>query len=233
MTELYGIDISTAQGEIDWDKLALEIDFVIIRATQGTAQDSRFERNIAECQRLGIPFGLYFAASAITNSGVEEEAKVALEYAKKYQPRYGLWYDMELAKHKILGKATITKHLTTWLEAVSDEGYRCGIYTNKDWLDNRIDHALLDQYDLWYAAYPSSTQKKLTDAPENNRSKLSYPMAVIWQWSSTGKIDGINGNVDLNVCYEEFEEIPPEADYITLQEAKAIILELGYKGIIL
>ena len=64
MSELYGIDISTAQGEINWDALAQnkDLSFVIIRASQGLAQDSRFARNIEECQRVGLPFGLYFTS---------------------------------------------------------------------------------------------------------------------------------------------------------------------------
>ncbi len=233
MAELYGIDISTAQGDIEWDKLLFEVDFVIVRATQGTAQDSRFERNIEACIRLGIPYGLYFAASAITESGVAKEAAVALEYAKKYNPQYGVWYDMELAKHKILGKTVISKHLALWLETLSNAGFRAGIYTNKDWLDNRIDNALLEKYDLWYAAYPSTAQKEITDAPKDNRNKLSYPMASIWQWSNKGKIDGIKGDVDLNVCYDEFVAPIEDKGYITLAEVKALVSELGYSGIII
>lgn len=236
MTELLGIDISTAQGEIDWDALEnTGVDFVIIRASQGTAQDSRFARNIAECQRVGIPFGLYFAASATTESGVSDEAEFALKYCKMYKPRYGAWYDMELKRQRELGKEQITKLLKLWMGIVAQSGVVCGIYTNKDWLDNRIDLSELDDYLLWYAAYPSTSKKVLTDVPRSNRSKLSYPQAVIWQWSSSGSIDGIKGNVDLNVCYEQFfvEDEPVKRDYISLEEAKKIIKELGYDGIVL
>ena len=77
--------------------------------------------------------------------------------------------------------------------------------------------------------------KGLSDAPEDNRPKLSYPQAAIWQWSSAGKVDGITGNVDLNVCYEDFSETeaPSEKGYLTLDETRALIKELGYSGIIL
>lgn len=237
MAELYGIDISMQQAIVDWDKLAAnkDISFVIIRAAQGTAQDSRFARNIAECQRVGIPYGLYFASNGSTDTEdeVKAEAEFARLYIQRYKPRYGAWFDMELQAQYNLGEKNVTHLLNLWLDIVQQEDCVCGIYTNLQWLKNRIDDSILDRCALWYAAYPSTKQKELLEAPANNREKLSYPQASIWQWSSTGKIDGIKGNVDLNVCYEEFEEIPPEADYITLQEAKAIILELGYKGIIL
>lgn len=233
MNEKYGIDVSMAQGVIDWDKLAAndDLSFVIIRAAQGTYTDSRFMENIKECQRVGIPYGLYFAASATTEQDVRQEAAFAVDFCRRYRPQYGAWYDMELAKHKALGKAKITELLRLWLDYVSGEGYRSGIYTNKDWLDNRIDHALLANYDLWYAAYPSTARKALTDAPRDNRQKLSYPQAAIWQWSSAGRIDGINGNVDLNVCYAEFDAAKESKGYITLDDARTLIKNMGYDGI--
>ena len=238
MNEKYGIDVSMAQGVIDWDRLAenADLSFAIIRAAQGTAQDSRFARNIKECERVGIPYGLYFAASATTEEDVRKEAAFAAGLLTLYRPQYGAWYDMELAKHRALGKAKITELMRTWLAYVSGEGCRCGIYTNKDWLDNRIDHALLAECDLWYAAYPSTSPKGLSDAPEDNRPKLSYPQAAIWQWSSAGKVDGITGNVDLNVCYEDFA--PPYPDdgpkdgYVTLDELGNLLRENGVQGII-
>ena len=237
MTELYGIDISTAQGEINWDALAQnkDLSFVIIRASQGLAQDSRFARNIEECQRVGLPFGLYFAASASTETGVAAEADFASNYCKKYKPQYGAWYDMELKHQRELGKDMITKLLKRWLDTVKETGVRCGIYTNKDWLDNRIDISKLDGYDLWYAAYPSITAKKITDGRKDNRSKLSYPQSVIWQWSSKGSVEGISGNVDLNICYEKFqkEQKPISLGYIALEEVKKLVKEMGYEGIVL
>lgn len=236
MIEKYGIDISTAQGSIDWDALAKnkDISFVIIRAAQGTFQDSRFTHNITECRRVGIPYGLYFAASARTVADAKAEAEFAAGYGKLYAPAYGMWYDMELEAQKKLGKDAISAMLRAWLECVRSDGYRCGVYTNKDWLDNRIDRSIIEDFDLWYAAYPSMAGAILTGAPKNNREKLSYPTAEIWQWSSCGKIDGIIGNVDLNVCYTEFaDETAKNLGYISLDEAKEILRNLGYSGIVL
>lgn len=234
MSELNGVDVSTAQGAIDWDTLKdTGISFAIIRAAQGTYQDSRFTRNITECRRVGIPYGLYFAASAKNTAEAQTEAEFAEGYGRLYAPTYGMWYDMELAGQKQLGKSAISEMLRVWLVHIKAAGYRCGIYTNKDWLDNRIDHALLDEYDLWYAAYPSTAKKVLSDAPRNNRDLLSYPQAAIWQWSSTGNIDGVLGNVDLNICYDTFESASGDKGYISMDEAKKIITALGYAGIIL
>ena len=237
MTERYGIDISRAQGAIDWDVLAenKDLSFVILRATQGTAQDTRFADNIREVLRLGLPFGLYFAASAVTAQGVAAEADCAAEYVRQYKPRYGAWYDMELKSHRELGKDAITTLLRQWCDRVKEAGGRYGIYTNRDWLLNRIDLDRLPDALLWYAAYPSTARKTLAEAPKDNRQKLSFPQAALWQWSSAGRLDGIIGNVDLNVCYEDFASITtaPEKGYITLAEAKALLQAQGYAGIVI
>lgn len=236
MNEIYGIDVSTAQGSIDWETLAAnkDISFVIIRAAQGTFQDSRFAYNITECRRVGIPYGLYFASSAKTEAEVSAESKFAIEYGRLYSPTYGMWFDMELDSQKLLGKTAISKMMRLWLESVSAAGLRCGVYTNKDWLDNRIDKSIIEDFGLWYAAYPSTARGALLGAPKNNREKLSYPTAEIWQWSSTGRIEGIIGNVDLNVCYVEFaDKMSKDLGYITFEEAKEILSNLGYRGIVI
>lgn len=240
--ERLGIDISRAQNSIDWETLAKveDLEFVIIRAAQGTAEDSRFAENIRAAMRLKIPFGMYFASSATTAEEAIAEANFAAEYAKQYQPMYGIWYDMELPKQQTLGKQKITQLLRVWCDRVKEVGVPYGIYSNRDWLNNRIDLPQLADANLWYAAYPSVKQKVLTDAPKENRSKLSYPQAAIWQWTSKGRIDGIIGNVDMNVCYKDFlpqkeekPERPENLGYISFDAAVRLIRDLGYAGIIL
>ena len=240
--ERLGIDISRAQNSIDWETLAKveDLEFVIIRAAQGTAEDSRFAENVRAAMRLKIPFGMYFASSATTAEEAIAEANFAAEYAKQYQPIYGIWYDMELPKQQTLGKQKITQLLRVWCDRVKEVGVPYGIYSNRDWLNNRIDLPQLADANLWYAAYPSVKQKILTDAPKENRSKLSYPQAAIWQWTSKGRIDGIIGNVDMNVCYKDFlpqkeekPERPENLGYISFDDAVRLIRDLGYAGIIL
>lgn len=240
--ERLGIDISRAQNSIDWETLAKveDLEFVIIRAAQGTAEDSRFAENVRAAIRLKIPFGMYFASSATTAEEAIAEANFAAEYAKQYQPIYGIWYDMELPKQQTLGKQKITQLLRVWCDRVKEVGVPYGIYSNRDWLNNRIDLQQLADANLWYAAYPSVKQKVLTDAPKENRSKLSYPQAAIWQWTSKGRINGIIGNVDMNVCYKDFlpqkeekPELPENLGYISFDDAVRLIRDLGYAGIIL
>ena len=240
--ERLGIDISRAQNSIDWETLAKveDLEFVIIRAAQGTAEDSRFAENVRAAMRLKIPFGMYFASSATTAEEAIAEANFAAEYAKQYQPIYGIWYDMELPKQQTLGKQKITQLLRVWCDRVKEVGVPYGIYSNRDWLNNRIDLQQLADANLWYAAYPSVKQKVLTDAPKENRSKLSYPQAAIWQWTSKGRINGIIGNVDMNVCYKDFlpqkeekPERPENLGYISFEDAVRLIRDLGYAGIIL
>lgn len=240
--ERLGIDISRAQNSIDWETLAKveDLEFVIIRAAQGTAEDSRFAENVRAAMRLKIPFGMYFASSATTAEEAIAEANFAAEYAKQYQPIYGIWYDMELPKQQTLGSQKITQLLRVWCDRVKEVGVPYGIYSNRDWLNNRINLSQLADAQLWYAAYPSVKQKVLTDAPKENRSKLSYPQAAIWQWTSKGRIDGIVGNVDMNVCYKDFlpkkeekPERPGNLGYISFDDAIRLIRDLGYAGIIL
>ena len=240
--ERFGIDISRAQNSIDWETLAKveDLEFVIIRAAQGTEDDPRFAENVRAAMRLKIPFGMYFASSATTAEEAIAEANFAAEYAKQYQPIYGIWYDMELPKQQTLGKQKITQLLRVWCDRVKEVGVPYGIYSNRDWLNNRIDLQQLADANLWYAAYPSVKQKILTDAPKENRSKLSYPQAAIWQWTSKGRINGIIGNVDMNVCYKDFlpqkeekPERPENLGYISFDDAVRLIRDLGYAGIIL
>lgn len=240
--ERLGIDISRAQNSIDWETLAKveDLEFVIIRAAQGTAEDSRFAENVRAAMRLKIPFGMYFASSATTAEEAIAEANFAAEYAKQYQPIYGIWYDMELPKQQTLGIQKITQLLRVWCDRVKEVGVPYGIYSNRDWLNNRINLSQLADAHLWYAAYPSVKQKVLTDAPKENRSKLSYPQAAIWQWTSKGRINGIIGNVDMNVCYKDFlpqkeekPERPENLGYISFEDAVRLIRDLGYAGIIL
>ena len=235
--EKLGIDISMAQGSVDWETLKKNEDlaFVIIRASQGIAQDSRFAYNITECRRVGIPYGLYFASSAKSVAEAKAEAEFAIGYGRLYSPTFGMWFDLELDSQRQLGKVTVSAMIRAWLETVSVAGLRCGVYTNKTWLDTAIEHDIIEDYDLWYAAYPSTAKKTLTQAPPDNQSKLSYPMAKIGQWSRKGKLDGIIGDVDLNVSYVEDlkPKKPSNLGYVTIEEAKKILSGMGYQGIIL
>ena len=230
MVERYGIDVSRWQGVIDWDKLAenADLSFVILRAASGCAYDSKFKEYIKEVKRVKIPFGLYFASTALSVEDAEKEADFATSVLREHSAEYPAFYDVELASQKALGTKTVTAIIKTWLDRVSGAGYKAGYYTNKAWLDSVIDEKQLEGYPLWYAAYPSVAEKTLTDAPKDNRSKLSYPQAAIWQWSSNGRVDGINAKVDLNVCYETYPA-SPKKEYLTLADIKA----MGYKGFII
>ena len=149
---------------------------------------------------------------------------------------------MELKKHAALGKRKISALLRRWLEIVGETGTSAGVYTNRNWLKNLIEPAVFEKqdgarYPLWYAAYPNIEGRTLTDAWKDNRQKLSYPQAAIWQWTSKGRIEGISTNVDMNVCYEDFaaltgEDETPE-EYVTVEEAARMLSNLGVRGVIL
>lgn len=229
--EKYGVDVSKWQGNIDWPALkAGGAEFAIIRAMSGLGYDSMYAANVVGAEAAEMPYGLYFAATALTVAAAVKEAEAAIETARTCEITYPIWYDLELKAQRALGKKAITDILAAWLGTVSAAGMPCGYYTNRDWYINAIDTARLAAYPVWFAAYPSSGKKTIAEAPKNNRGNLSAKNAAMWQWTSSGAVEGISGNVDLNVCYEDYTPSAVAAPkYITLAELK----QLGYDGVII
>lgn len=191
-----GIDISKWQGAPDWDKLAAahkagRLDFVILRAGYGANTiDPAFAANYAAATARGIPLGAYWYAYWQQAAPAQEAAAfVAAVQGKTLQ--YGIWYDVEYEKSiTSLGKAERTDKVLQALAVLAASGRYCGLYASTDMVNNRLDYDRLRAYDVWAAQYGS----KCT-------CKLPYGL---WQYSSTGKADGIAGNVDCNRAYKDY-----------------------------
>lgn len=191
-----GIDISKWQGAPDWDKLAAaykagRLDFVILRAGYGANTiDPAFAANYAAATARGIPLGAYWYAYWQQAAPAQEAAAfVAAVQGKTLQ--YGIWYDVEYEKSiTSLGKAERTDKVLQALSVLAASGRYCGLYASTDMVNNRLDYDRLRAYDVWVAQYGS----KCT-------CKLPYGL---WQYSSTGKADGIAGNVDCNRAYKDY-----------------------------
>lgn len=199
---LKGIDVSTYQGIINWEKAKKHIDFAIIRCGFGnnivSQDDNQFARNVAECERLNIPFAVYLYSYATTEEMIDSEVSHALRLIGSHKP-FRVYIDMEDKSTAGLGKATLTAYAKRFCEAVKAKGFKAGVYANQNWFQNYLDvKALHDAgYSIWCAKY--STEEPKIAAPFD-----------IWQYSSSGSVDGINGRVDMNNMYNDIRGIKVE-----------------------
>lgn len=182
------IDVSTFQGIINWEVAKSEIDGVIIRCGYGlnlTKQDDeKFLRNANECERLSIPYGVYLYSYATNDDMAQSEAEHIIRLLKNRKPSLPVFLDCE-------EKGT-EKYAKRACEIIGDiitkAGYQFGVYANTWWWNNYLNG--LDSYVKWVAQY---------------NDVCTYKGKVyMWQYTSKGKISGINGYVDLNKFYPDF-----------------------------
>lgn len=189
---LKGIDVSYAQGVIAWEKVKASglVDFAILRAGYGretTQVDTQFERNYAACKRLGIPVGVYWYSYATTAAEAEQEAKVCLQTIRGKQFEYPVAFDIE--EERSLPQAdALCQAFCSALEAA---GYYTAIYTFKSALESNFSAAVKNRYDIFL----SHIGVQQTDYAG------SYGL---WQYSWTGCISGISGDVDLDYAYKDY-----------------------------
>lgn len=158
---MYGIDISKHNGNIDLSPY--KDQFVIIRAGYGkSTTDPKFSRNVAECKRLGIPFGVYWYSYALSVADANKEAAKCLQVIKGLDIKVGVWYDMEDAdgykgKHGALKSDLISEMCRTFCSAIEDAGYYAGIYASASWFRTYIKGC--ERYDKWVASWGSNDGK--------------------------------------------------------------------------
>ncbi|NLD87840.1 MAG: hypothetical protein GX633_06235 [Clostridiales bacterium] len=193
-----GIDVSKWNGEIDWDKVKnAGVEFAIIRAgyrgsvSGSLVQDPRFEENMRGAQAAGIPTGVYFFTQAVNEVEAVEEASMVLELLRKYKVEFPVFIDTEGAggngRADGLDVETRTLVCEAFCRTIENAGYTAGVYGSRNWYNNRLETKRLDNYFIWLAEYRSVP--------------LYQGYYGMWQYTSKGKIDGINGNVDLNIYY--------------------------------
>lgn len=194
----FGIDVSHYQGNINWAKVkASGKEFVIMKVSQGTGlKDSKFEEYYKGAKEAGLPVGVYIYNKVTTISNAEAEANFAVKCLKGKTLELGVWLDLEDATMRNLGKTALTTLITKEADIIRKAGFEVNIYCNKDWYNNVLDSSKLKAYKFWIARYPSADNGTLL-------ASLKTDYMDIWQYSSKGKVDGINGNVDLNIMYNE------------------------------
>lgn len=195
-----GIDVSKHNGTIDWEKVKADgVAFAMIRAGFGKNNiDEQFKRNITECNRLGIPVGIYWFSYALNEKMAKEEAEYCLAAIKDYSIEFPVAFDLEYDSLRYAQSkgVTIDKHLASKLvdafcQTIESRGYYAMNYANQDYLANRFDLSVTNKYDLWYAFWSD---------------KVDRPYGI-WQYTSKGKLAGISGHVDLNYTDKNYAEI--------------------------
>ena len=194
------IDVSGWQGDIDWAKAKADgVEGVIIRLGygEGNNADKKAQRNISECKRLGIPFGIYWYSYADTPALAKEEGADVVAKLKQFGVNpsdlaYPVYYDLEKwtwEGHKPPTDPNVYNNIVNnWYSALQSGGYRnLGVYSYASYLQGPLKHADIYAKTTWVAQY--GARMGFDSFPTNSRG---------WQYTSSGKVDGISGNVDMN-----------------------------------
>lgn len=212
--ELYrGPDISYHNGNVDIKRIRdAGYKRIGIRAGYGKNNvDQKYVQNALACYNLGVDPLIYWFSYALTVEGARNEAKYAIAQAKKYWKTCPIAFDLEYDTVNYARKngVLITKELATsmaiaFLKKVKSEGFIPVLYTNRDYIKNYFDTRKIanevGEFYIWYARYISTLPA----------SEVDY--ADIWQYSSSERIDGVSGNVDMNVFYTDFLGTSVKAD---------------------
>lgn len=202
--EKKGMDVSEWQGKIDWAKAKADgIEYAVIRCGYGSDKtkydDKYWEYNVSECERLGIPYGVYLYSYAEDLNDAKSEAEHTIRLLKGHHPSLPVYYDLEDKTVESAGKSMISQMAQTYCDKVSAAGYRVGIYASRSWWTSYLNTATFDN---------SSWSKWIAEWGSRCNYSQSYDM---WQCTSTGYVNGVSGNVDLNFwMLKTYDEQPVE-----------------------
>ena len=190
------IDVSEHQGTINWEAVKSQINGAIIRCGYGddvaSQDDAQWIRNATECERLGIPYGAYLYSYCTNEAHLQSEIahiKRLLSGRKLSLPFY-----IDIEDPGLSFSTFKADYFIRMGQAIEDAGYWFGVYANLNWFNNCIG-GKLNRFTKWCAAYGTNNGQPQT------RPNIGED---IWQYSSAGSIQGIAGNVDVNLCYRDF-----------------------------
>lgn len=195
------IDLSVWNEIESWSRIAQDVDAVILRvgyratATKAIGQDRKFVDNYRNAKAQGLPVGCYFFSAALTVQEAIEEAEFVLDVLEENDCKFEMpvYFDMETDAQVALSTATATAIARAFCERIEEGGYYTGIYCNKYFARDQLYANQLADFHFWIAQY-------------SNACTYDGPYGM-WQYSETGSINGINGNVDLNYCYYNYPQI--------------------------
>ena len=193
-----GVDVSVYQGNIDWNRAKADgIEFAIMRAGYGkyvSQKDKYFDQNMKNAKAAGLPCGVYWFSYALTPEDAIKEADACYEVIKNYKLEYPVSFDMETESQMKLPKETVTQIIEAFCGRMESYGYYTTLYTYASFLNYKVEDRIFDKYDIWVAHYNTSK-------PAFNRNY------GLWQYSCTGSVQGITGNVDRDYVYLDYERI--------------------------
>lgn len=193
-----GIDVSRHQGTIDWAKVKKSgIEFVMIRAGYGKYSDqvdANFKTNIAGAQKAGLDCGVYWYSYALNTSDALAEAKTCYNTIKGYKLSYPVAFDIEESSQMALTTTQVSNITKVFCEYLESQKYYVSVYSFASMLKDKMNSSVLTKYDIWVAHI--------------NVSQPNYSGNYgMWQYSHTGSVSGISGNVDLDYSYKYYPGI--------------------------
>ena len=198
------IDVSVYQPDIDYAAVkAAGIDGAVLRcgftgwgSSHSLNKDTKFEAHYAGFTGAGIPVGAYYYSTADSVDFAKKEAGFVQSLLKGKKLALPVYYDIENNERQaVLSMSLLTQIAEAFCESMEEAGYFVGVYANTNWFTNKLNHAALsEKYTVWLADYRGANANKTLQRD-------------MWQYTSTGKVNGINGNVDLNECYRDFPSI--------------------------
>lgn len=196
---MFGIDVSKWQGNIDWVKVKPQIDFAILKLgnigdNNKFWLDEKFERNYTQCRTLNIPIGVYVYCYTNEITNIDDCANAVVNYLKDKKLNLPVYIDMEDKEIAVEGKVKLTQLVITFNTIIEQAGLWAGVYANLNWFNNYLNKdEIKRRYTTWVAHYGV------------NKDKYKGQFDML-QYSSSGKIDGIAGNVDVNEMYRDLIE---------------------------
>lgn len=212
-----GIDVSDCQGKIDHARVAAAgCEFVIQRSTRRSGKpDQRFAENLEGFRRHGIPISVYKYMYGTTPQAAITEAQQVIALLKQHGIECIVWWDVEDREVlRPLGRDKLTACIQAARETIEDAGYRFGIYTGAPMQKERwFDFDAFAACPMWGARYYRGDKViQFGELPDEDKKPDLGRELWGWQHTSTGRIPGVSGNVDLDICWQ---------DPVGIQEAPA------------
>ena len=196
-----GVDLSVYQGDVDFSKVKnAGFDYCMLRVGYRTygggvvTADANFETYVSDALKNDLDVGVYFFTSAISTAEAKEEAQFVLDAIKPYNITYPVVVDVEeivsgTSRQESLSVEELTEIVKTFCETIEDAGYDIMIYSNLKGFIANVNLEELEDYDKWFANYDTTPY---------------YPYKfTMWQYSQSGSVDGIDGDVDLDIYLKE------------------------------
>lgn len=189
-----GIDVSSFQGEIDFEKVKQSgVDFVIIKAGEQYTESKWFVKNYTKAKAAGLNVGAYWYSRALSEEEAQKEAECCIKAISGRQLEYPIYIDLEEKSQFDKGTELCSNIVDVFCKALQNAHFYPGLYISRAPLQAHISEEVAKSYALWIAEYASSCGYKGDFG--------------VWQYSGSGSCEGVNGKVDLDYGYVDYPTI--------------------------